>query len=70
MALPVVAGFLDVVGVVAGSLDDAGVGALAALVQVLGAGDVGGDLVEDVLTLVRPCWLISCDGWPLAGCCV
>jgi hypothetical protein len=53
MALPVVAGFLDVVGVVAGSLDDAGVGALAALVQVLGAGDVGGDLVEDVLTLVR-----------------
>jgi hypothetical protein len=53
MALPVVAGFLDVIGVVAGSLDDAGVGALAALVQVLGAGDVGGDLVEDVLTLVR-----------------
>ncbi len=53
MALPVVAGFLDVVGVVAGSLDDARGGALAALVQVLGAGDVGGDLVKDVLTLVR-----------------
>jgi hypothetical protein len=45
MALAVVAGFLDVVGVVAGALDDAGVGALAALVQVLAAGDVGADLV-------------------------
>jgi len=42
--LAVVAGFLDVVGVVAGSLDDAGVGALAPLVQVLAAGDVGLDL--------------------------
>jgi hypothetical protein len=45
VALAVVAGFLDVVGVVAGALDDAGVGALAALVQVLAAGDVGADLV-------------------------
>ena len=38
MALPVVAGFLDVVGVVARAFDDAGVGALAALVEVLAAG--------------------------------
>jgi hypothetical protein len=53
MALPVVAGLLHVVGVVAGSLDDAGVGALAALVQVLAAGDVGGDLAEDAPALVR-----------------
>jgi hypothetical protein len=53
MALPVAAGFLDVVGVVAGPLDDAGVGALAALVQVLAAGDVGGDLAEDAPALVR-----------------
>ena len=53
MALAAVAGFLDVVGVVAGSLDDAGVGALAALVQVLTAGDVGGDLVQDAPALVR-----------------
>jgi hypothetical protein len=41
----VVAGFLDLVGVVPGSLDDARVGALAALVQVAGAGDVGADLL-------------------------
>jgi hypothetical protein len=53
MAVAVVAGFLDVVGVVAGALDDAGVGALASLVQVLAAGDVGADLVQDVLALVR-----------------
>ena len=33
MALAAVAGFLDVVGVVAGALDDAGVGPLAALVH-------------------------------------
>jgi hypothetical protein len=45
VALAAVAGFLDVVGVVAGPLDDAGAGALAALVQVLTAGDAGGDLV-------------------------
>jgi len=43
--LAVVAGFLDAVGVVAGALDDAGIGALAPLVQVLAAGDVGVDLV-------------------------
>jgi hypothetical protein len=53
VALATVAGFLDVVGVVAGPLDDAGVGALAALVQVLAAGDVAGDLAQDVLALVR-----------------
>jgi hypothetical protein len=51
--LAAVAGFLDVVGVVAGSLDDAGIGALAPLVQVMAAGDVGLDLVQDVLLLVR-----------------
>ena len=45
MALSAVAGFLDVVGVVAGALDDAGIGALAPLVQVLASGDVGRDLV-------------------------
>jgi hypothetical protein len=44
MPLAVVAGFLDVVGVVAGSLDDARVGALAPLVQVPAAGDVSLDL--------------------------
>jgi hypothetical protein len=43
--LAVVAGFLDVVGVVAGSLDDAGIGPLPALIQVLAAGDVSLDLV-------------------------
>jgi hypothetical protein len=41
----VVAGFLDVVGVVAGPLDDAGVSPLPVLIQVLAAGDVGLDLV-------------------------
>jgi hypothetical protein len=45
MAFAVVAGSLDVVGVVAGPLDDAGVGSLASLVQVLAAGDIGADLV-------------------------
>jgi hypothetical protein len=39
-----VAGFLDVVGVMAGTLDDAGIGAVAPLVQVLAAGDIGRDL--------------------------
>ena len=53
MALAAVAGFLDVVGVVAWPLDDAGAGALAALVQVLTAGDAGGDLVQDAPALVR-----------------
>jgi hypothetical protein len=45
VALSAVAGFLDVVGVVAGPLDDAGVGPLASLVQVLAVGDIGADLV-------------------------
>jgi hypothetical protein len=45
MAFAVVAGSLDVVGVVAGPLDDAGVGPLASLVQVLAVGDIGADLV-------------------------
>jgi hypothetical protein len=45
VSLAVVAGFLDVVGVAAGALDDAGIGALSPLVQVLAAGDVGLDLV-------------------------
>ena len=53
MALAVVAGFLDVVGVVARPFDDAGVGPLATLVQVAAAGDVGCDLVQDVPALVR-----------------
>ena len=53
MALAVVAGPLDVVGVVAGALDDAGVGPIAALVQALAAGDVGGNLAEDAAALVR-----------------
>jgi len=43
--LAVVAGFFDVVGVVAGSLDDAGIGTLAPLIEVMAAGDVGLDLV-------------------------
>ncbi len=41
MLLAVVAGFLDVAGIVARSLYDAGIGALAPLVQVPAAGDVG-----------------------------
>ena len=53
MALAVVAGFFDVVGVVARPFDDAGVGALASVVQVPAAGNVGPDLVQDVLALVR-----------------
>ena len=53
MALAVVAGSLDAVGVVAGPLDDAGIGPLSPLVQVRGAGDAGPDLFEDVLALVR-----------------
>ena len=53
MAGAVVAGFLDAVGVVPGALDDAGVAAVAPLVQVLSAGDVGYDPGEDALALVR-----------------
>jgi hypothetical protein len=49
----VLAGFPDGVGVVAGSLDGAGVGPLAAGVEVLRAGDLGDDLREGVFPLVR-----------------
>jgi hypothetical protein len=49
----VVAGSLDVVGVVARALDDAGVGPLAPLIKVAAGGDVGADLGQDVLALVR-----------------
>ena len=53
MALAAVAGSFDPVGVVAGALDDAGISALAVLVQVLAASDVGANLVQDVPKLVR-----------------
>ena len=53
MALSAVAGFLDVVGVVAGAFDDAGVGPLPALIEVLAAGDVFAGLVQDAPALVR-----------------
>ena len=53
MVLAAVAGSFDPVGVVAGALDDAGISALAVLVQVLAASDVGADLVQDVPKLVR-----------------
>jgi hypothetical protein len=49
----VLAGFPDGVVVVAGSLDGAGVGPLAAGVKVPGAGDLGEDLVKGVFLLVR-----------------
>jgi hypothetical protein len=53
MALAVVAGFLDVVGVMPGALDDAGIGPLASVVQAGPAGDVGGDFIQDAPALVR-----------------
>lgn len=53
MAGAVLAGFLDGVVVVAGALDDAGVAALAPGVEVLRAGDLGGELVQDAFELVR-----------------
>ena len=53
MAGAAIAGFLDVVGVVAGALDDAGIGPLPVLIQVLAAGDVCGELVQDGPALVR-----------------
>ena len=53
MAGAVLAGFPDGVVVVAGSLDGAGVGALAAGVEVPGAGDLGDDLRENFFPLVR-----------------
>ena len=49
-----VAGFLDPVGVVAGALDDAGVGPVPALrVEVLFPGDAGHDPGEDAFALLR-----------------
>jgi hypothetical protein len=48
----VLAGFLDLVGVVPGALDDAGIGAFAALAQVPGTGDLGDGTFEGTL-LVR-----------------
>ena len=53
MALSAVAGFLDVVGVMAGALDDAGIGSLPALIEVLAAGDVCADLAQDAPAQVR-----------------
>jgi hypothetical protein len=47
----VVAGFLDAVGVVPGALDDAGVGAVAAGVEVVLAGDAGYQPGEDALAV-------------------
>jgi hypothetical protein len=53
VAFAVVAGLFDAVGVVAGALGDAGVAALATLVQVLAAGDVRDGRAQGVLVLVR-----------------
>jgi len=53
VALAAVVGSFHVVGVVPGPLDDAGVGALAPLIEVVAAGDLGGDLVQGALALVR-----------------
>lgn len=49
----VLAGFPDGVGVVPGALDGAGVGALAAGIEMLRAGDLGGDASEGAFLLVR-----------------
>lgn len=49
-----VAGSFDPVGVVAGALDDPGVGPVPALrVEVLFAGDVGHDRGEDAFAVLR-----------------
>ena len=53
MADAVLAGFLDGVVVVTGALDDAGAGALAAGVEVLRAGDLGRESVQDAFLPVR-----------------
>jgi hypothetical protein len=53
----VLAGFPDGIMVVAGTLDDAGVAALAPFVQVPGVGDAGHDAGEGALALVRPAGL-------------
>ena len=49
VAAAMVGGFLDAVGVVPGALDDAGIGAFAAFVQVPGAGDLGDGAFERAL---------------------
>jgi hypothetical protein len=54
VAGPLVAGYLEAVGVVAGSFDDSRVGPVAVLrVEVLLAADVGLDCCEDVFPLLR-----------------
>ena len=53
VACAVLAGFLDAVGVVPGALDDAGVAALAFLVELARVGDVGHDAFEELFLLVR-----------------
>lgn len=53
MAGAVLAGFLDVVGVVPGAFDDAGIRTFPPLVEVLGAGDGGHDAAESALLPVR-----------------
>jgi hypothetical protein len=49
----VLAGFPDRVGVVPGALDRAGIGALAARVEVARAGDLGDSAFEGAFLLVR-----------------
>ena len=53
MAGAVLAGFPDGVMIVAGALDDAGVAALAARVELLRVRDGGQDAGEDALAMVR-----------------
>jgi hypothetical protein len=53
VAYAVLAGLLDTVGVVPGSLDDARVAAFAFLVELPRVGDAGHDAVEEPLPLVR-----------------
>jgi hypothetical protein len=49
----VVAGFLDAVGVVPGTLDGPGVAALPPGAEVLAGGDVGDELAEDAIASLR-----------------
>jgi hypothetical protein len=60
----VLAWFLDGVVVVAGALDDAGIGALAPGVEVLRAGYLGRELAQDAFLLVRG---EKPDPWPGGG---
>jgi hypothetical protein len=53
VACAVVAGSFHAVGVMPAAFDDAGVGALAPLVEVARAGDVGRDLLQGAAWLVR-----------------